>query len=183
MTGRPWTCAIPPRAKPWARCPNVGQAETARAIDAAAEAWPAWRALTALERANLLLRWNELILAAQKDLGRLMTLEQGKPLPEAEGEIGYGASFIRWFAEEARRLYGEIIPAPWRGKRILATREPVGRVRHRHALELPHGHDRAQGRARPGRGLHHGHQARLGHALFPPWPWANWPSAPASRAA
>jgi succinate-semialdehyde dehydrogenase / glutarate-semialdehyde dehydrogenase len=106
--------------------PKCGRAETARAIAAAAKAWPAWRAFTALERANLLLRWHDLILANRDDLARLMTLEQGKPLAESAGEITYGASFIRWFAEEARRTYGDVVPAPWAGRRILVTREPVG---------------------------------------------------------
>jgi succinate-semialdehyde dehydrogenase/glutarate-semialdehyde dehydrogenase len=106
--------------------PKCGRAETARAIEAANKAWPAWRALTALERANALLRWHDLILAAKDDLARLMTLEQGKPLAEAAGEIAYSASFIRWFAEEARRAYGDVVPAPWAGRRILVTREPVG---------------------------------------------------------
>ncbi|EHJ49422.1 succinic semialdehyde dehydrogenase [Solidesulfovibrio carbinoliphilus subsp. oakridgensis] len=106
--------------------PKCGRAETARAIEAAGKAWPAWRALTALERANALLRWHDLILAAKDDLARLMTLEQGKPLAEAAGEIAYSASFIRWFAEEARRAYGDVVPAPWAGRRILVTREPVG---------------------------------------------------------
>jgi succinate-semialdehyde dehydrogenase/glutarate-semialdehyde dehydrogenase len=106
--------------------PKCGRVETARAIEAARLAWPAWRAKTALERANLLLRWHDLILAAKDDLAKLMTLEQGKPLAESAGEIGYGASFIRWFAEEGRRAYGDVVPAPWVGKRILVTREPVG---------------------------------------------------------
>lgn len=106
--------------------PKCGRSETARAIAAAAKAWPAWRAKTALERANLLLRWHDLIMANREDLARLMTLEQGKPLAEASGEIAYGASFIRWFAEEARRVYGDVVPAPWAGRRILVTREPVG---------------------------------------------------------
>lgn len=106
--------------------PKCGRAETARAIAAANRAWPLWRAKTALERADLLLRWHDLILAAKDDLARLMTLEQGKPLAESAGEIVYGASFLRWFAEEARRVYGDVVPAPWAGKRILVTREPVG---------------------------------------------------------
>ncbi|WP_428561606.1 MAG: NAD-dependent succinate-semialdehyde dehydrogenase [Solidesulfovibrio sp. DCME] len=108
--------------------PKCGRPETARAIAAAAEAWPAWRAMTAIERADILLRWRELIMKNQEELARLMTLEQGKPLAEARGEIGFGCSFLRWFAEEARRVYGDIVPAPWRDKRILVTREPVGVV-------------------------------------------------------
>lgn len=106
--------------------PKCGRTETARAIEAAEKAWPAWRERTALERANALLRWHDLILAAKDDLARLMTLEQGKPLAEAAGEIAYSASFIRWFAEEARRAYGDVVPAPWAGRQILVTREPVG---------------------------------------------------------
>ncbi|WP_045218541.1 NAD-dependent succinate-semialdehyde dehydrogenase [Desulfonatronum thioautotrophicum] len=108
--------------------PDCGRDETARAIDAAAQAWPAWRAMTALERSAILLRLHDLMLAEREELARLMTLEQGKPLAEARGEIGFGASFLRWFAEEGRRAYGSIIPAPWRDKRILVTREPVGVV-------------------------------------------------------
>lgn len=108
--------------------PACGKAETARAIAAAARAWPAWRAMTALQRADIMLRWRDLIMQNQDDLARLMTLEQGKPLPEARGEIGFACSFLRWFAEEARRMYGDIVPAPWPGKRILVTREPVGVV-------------------------------------------------------
>ena len=79
-----------------------------------------------MQRADMLLRWHDLILAARDDLARLMTLEQGKPLAESAGEITYGASFIRWFAEEARRAYGDVIPANAPGRAILATREPVG---------------------------------------------------------
>ncbi|EGY25524.1 succinate-semialdehyde dehydrogenase [Desulfovibrio sp. A2] len=108
--------------------PACGKAETARAIAAAARAWPAWRALTALQRADIMLRWRDLIMQNQDDLAKLMTLEQGKPLPEARGEIGFACSFLRWFAEEARRMYGDVVPAPWPGKRILVTREPVGVV-------------------------------------------------------
>lgn len=108
--------------------PDCGRAETARAIDAAAKAWPAWRAMTALERSAILLRLHDLMLAKREELARLMTLEQGKPLPEARAEVASGASFLRWFAEEGRRAYGSIIPSPWREKRILVTREPVGVV-------------------------------------------------------
>jgi len=106
--------------------PNVGAAETQRAIDAAARAFPAWSARTADDRARVLRRWYELMLANQEDLAILMTSEQGKPLTESRGEIGYAASFIEWFAEEARRVYGVTIPSPWPDKRIVITREPVG---------------------------------------------------------
>lgn len=110
------------------RVPDCGRAETARAVSAAAQAWPGLRAMTAMERCDLLWRWRELVLEAKEELARLMTLEQGKPLAEARGEIEYAASYLRWFAEEGRRLYGEVIPSPWRDRRILATREPVGVV-------------------------------------------------------
>ncbi len=106
--------------------PRLGQAETREAIEAAHRAWPAWRARTAQERATLLARWHALILEHQDDLARIMTAEQGKPLAEARGEIGYAASFIQWFAEEARRVYGETIPAPVASQRIVVVKEPVG---------------------------------------------------------
>jgi succinate-semialdehyde dehydrogenase/glutarate-semialdehyde dehydrogenase len=106
--------------------PKAGGAETRRAIEAAQRAFPAWRARTADDRGRILRRWNDLMMAHQEDLAQLMTSEQGKPLTESRGEIAYAASFIEWFAEEARRVYGDVIPSPWPDKRILVTREPVG---------------------------------------------------------
>jgi succinate-semialdehyde dehydrogenase/glutarate-semialdehyde dehydrogenase len=106
--------------------PNMARAETRRAIEAAQAAQPAWRALTAKERANRLRQWFNLIMANQEDLARIMTAEQGKPLTEARGEIAYAASFIEWFAEEAKRAYGDVIPAHAGDKRILVQKEPVG---------------------------------------------------------
>jgi len=106
--------------------PNMGPAETRRAIDAAQAAQPAWRALTAKERANRLRQWFNLILANQEDLARIITAEQGKTLAEARGEIAYAASFIEWFAEEAKRAYGDMIPGHAPDKRILVQKEPVG---------------------------------------------------------
>ena len=108
--------------------PMLGAAETRRAIEAAAAAGPAWRARTAKERAAVLRRWFERIVAAQEDLALLMTAEQGKPLAEARGEVVYGASFIEWFAEEAKRVYGDTIPAHLAGRRLVVTKEPVGVV-------------------------------------------------------
>ena len=108
--------------------PRLGKAETERAIDAADAALPAWRALTAQERADMLLKWHDLMMEHQQDLAMLMTYEQGKPLKEAAGEIAYAASFIRWFAEEARRVYGETIPAAKANQRIVVTKQPVGVV-------------------------------------------------------
>jgi len=106
--------------------PKMGAAETRRAIAAANAALPAWRTKTASERARLLRRWYELMMANQDDLGRIMTLEQGKPLSEAKGEIAYAAGYLEWFAEEGKRAYGEIIPPNVADRRILVTREPVG---------------------------------------------------------
>jgi len=106
--------------------PKMGRAETRRAIEAAEKALPAWRALTAKERANKLRRWFELLMENQDDLGRLMTLEQGKPLAEAKGEIAYAASFIEWFAEEAKRVYGDVIPGHQPDKRLIVIKQPIG---------------------------------------------------------
>ena len=108
------------------RVARAGAAETQRAIDIAQAALPGWRARTAADRASLLLRWHELIMQNQEDLARLMTLEQGKPLAESRGEIGYAASFIQWFAEEGKRAYGEIIPSPFPDRRLLVLKQPVG---------------------------------------------------------
>ncbi|MDE1569506.1 NAD-dependent succinate-semialdehyde dehydrogenase [Aquabacter sediminis] len=108
--------------------PDAGGAETRRAIEAAAAAFPAWRAKTAAERATALHKLADLIIANTDELARLLTTEQGKPLAEAKGEIGASAAYVRWFAEEARRLYGDVIPSPWPGRRILVTKEPVGVV-------------------------------------------------------
>jgi succinate-semialdehyde dehydrogenase/glutarate-semialdehyde dehydrogenase len=111
-----------------ASVPDMGEAETRRAIEAANAAWPAWRAKTAKERSVKLRRWFELILANAEDLARLMTAEQGKPLAEARGEVAYGASFVEWFAEEAKRVYGDVIPAPFNDRRYLVIKQPVGVV-------------------------------------------------------
>ncbi len=106
--------------------PKMGEAETRRAIEAANKAYPAWRAKTAKERGAILRKWYDLMMANQDDLAVLMTTEQGKPLAEARGEVGYAASFIDWFAEEGKRAYGDTIPAPNADWRIVVTREPVG---------------------------------------------------------
>ncbi len=116
----------PATGEPIGSVPNLGRAETRRAIEAAQAAQPAWRALTAKARAQRLRNWLELIMANQEDLARIMTAEQGKPLAEARGEIAYAASFIEWFAEEAKRAYGDVIPAHAADKRILVQKEPVG---------------------------------------------------------
>jgi succinate-semialdehyde dehydrogenase/glutarate-semialdehyde dehydrogenase len=108
--------------------PNMGAAETRRAIAAAAAALPSWRARTAKERANILRRWFDLMTENQEDLATLMTAEQGKPLAESKTEILYAASFLEWFGEEAKRLYGDIIPGHQGDKRIMVLRQPVGVV-------------------------------------------------------
>jgi len=108
--------------------PRMGADETCRAIDAAKAAWAAWRALTGKERSAVLRRWNDLILENTADLAALMTAEQGKPLAEAQGEVVYGASFIEWFAEEAKRVYGDTIPGHQADKRIVVLKQPVGVV-------------------------------------------------------
>ncbi|MCK8663780.1 NADP-dependent succinate-semialdehyde dehydrogenase [Pseudomonas azerbaijanoccidens] len=105
--------------------PRMGKAETRRAIEASERALPAWRELSAKVRANALRRWYELIIDNQHDLAHIMTLEQGKPLPEALGEIVFGASYIEWYAEEAKRVYGDLIPGAT-DKRLLVIKQPVG---------------------------------------------------------
>ena len=107
---------------------SVGAAETRRAIDAANAALPAWRARTAKERANILRRWFELMMANQRDLALIIACEQGKSLAEAMGEIAYAANYIEWFAEEAKRIYGDIIAPPSNDKRLMVVRQPVGVV-------------------------------------------------------
>jgi succinate-semialdehyde dehydrogenase/glutarate-semialdehyde dehydrogenase len=106
--------------------PKMGADETRRAIEAANAAWPAWRAKTAKQRGDIIRRWYELMLENQDDLGMLMTSEQGKPLPEAKGEIAYAASFLEWFAEEGRRAYGDVIPPHMADRRVVVIKEPIG---------------------------------------------------------
>ena len=106
--------------------PDMGAAETVLAIAAADRALAAWRGKTAKDRATLLRKWHDLIMANQEDLARLMTLEQGKPLAESRGEVAYGASFIEWFAEEGKRIAGEVIPAPTTDKRLVVIQQGVG---------------------------------------------------------
>jgi succinate-semialdehyde dehydrogenase / glutarate-semialdehyde dehydrogenase len=108
--------------------PKLGRSETRQAIDAAARAFPAWRRKTAKERAAIMRRWFELMLANQEDLARLMTTEQGKPLAESKGEVAYAASFLEWFGEEAKRVYGDTIPQQQPDKRLLVVKEPIGVV-------------------------------------------------------
>jgi succinate-semialdehyde dehydrogenase / glutarate-semialdehyde dehydrogenase len=106
--------------------PNMGAAETRRAIAAANDAWKAWRAKTGKERSAILRKWNDLMLANVDDLATIMTVEQGKPLAESRGEIAYAASFIEWFAEEAKRVAGDTLASPWADRRIVVVKEPIG---------------------------------------------------------
>ena len=118
----------PATGEPLGVVPDMGAAETRRAIGAAAAAFPAWAARTAKERGAILRRWYSLMMENQDDLATLMTAEQGKPLAESQGEIAYAAAFLEWFAEEARRLYGDVIPGHQADKRILVLRQPIGVV-------------------------------------------------------
>lgn len=106
--------------------PKMGSAEARQAIEGADAAWKAWRNKSAKERSTILRRWFELIIENSDDLARIMTAEQGKPLSESKGEIAYGASYLEWYAEEGKRVYGDTIPAPSRDKRIVVTKEPIG---------------------------------------------------------
>ena len=111
-----------------ARVPDFLEGETRRAIELANAAWPAWAAKTAKERAGVLRKWFDLMMANVEDLAVIMTSEQGKPLAESRGEVAYGASFIEWFAEEGKRIYGDIIPQTQAGRRILVLKQPIGVV-------------------------------------------------------
>jgi len=106
--------------------PDLGAAEARRAVEAAERALPAWRAKTGKERSAILRKWNDLILANLEDLALLLTTEQGKPLAESKGEIQIGAAYVEWFAEEAKRIYGDTIPTPWADRRIVVAKQPVG---------------------------------------------------------
>ena len=116
----------PATGRPIGTAPWFGAAETRRAIEAASRAWPAWRAKTAKERGAILRKWNDLMLAHVDDLALILTTEQGKPLAESKGEVTIGAAYVEWFAEEARRVYGDVIPTIGNDRRLVVTKEPVG---------------------------------------------------------
>ncbi|WP_321786248.1 NAD-dependent succinate-semialdehyde dehydrogenase [Burkholderia pyrrocinia] len=126
--GRRYAVTDPATLDRIADAPDSGAADARAATDAAARALPGWRATTARERATILRNWHAAIVAHTEDLARLMSREQGKPLAEARGEVAYGASYVQWFAEEAVRAYGDLIPQQQRGKRMSAVKEPVGIV-------------------------------------------------------
>ena len=126
QSGRTIAVTNPATGRVLGAVPNMGTAETRAAIEAAEAALRPWAALTAKERSRILRRWFDLILENQEDLATIMTLEQGKPLAESRGEIGYAASFIEWYAEEGKRAYGDIVPTHDRNKRLLVLRQPIG---------------------------------------------------------
>ncbi len=126
VSGKTFPVTNPANGDELARVADCGAAETTQAIAAAEAALPEWRAKTATARSGILRRWHDLILENVDDLAMMMTLEQGKPVPEAKGEVRYGASFIEWFAEEGKRAYGDIIPPHMPGVRLLVTKQAIG---------------------------------------------------------
>ena len=139
-----------------------------RAIDAATAAWPAWRAKTAKERSAILRKWFELMLANVDDLALILTTEQGKPLAESKGEVTIGAWYVEWFAEEARRVYGDVIPTIGNDRRLVVIKEPVGVCAAITPWNFPSLDDYPQGGTGAGRGLHRRHQTRGSDAFFRP---------------
>lgn len=125
-SGETFTVTNPANGQAIADVPRMGKTETLRAIQAAETAQMQWKALTAKARAAILKRWFDLMVQHHEDLAQILTAEQGKPLAEARGEITYGASFVEWFAEEAKRVYGEVIPAPSADRKLLVIKQPIG---------------------------------------------------------
>jgi succinate-semialdehyde dehydrogenase/glutarate-semialdehyde dehydrogenase len=161
---------------------DLDRADARAAIEAAAAALPAWRAKTAKERAAVLRRWFEAIMAAQEDLAQLMTAEQGKPLAETRGEVAYGASFIEWFAEEGKRAYGDVIPTHAAGKRILVLKQPIGVV----TAITPWNFPIAMITRKVAPALAAGCTVvvnRRTRRRSPPWRWPSWPTRRACRRA
>ncbi len=149
-----------------AAVPELDRQEVQGAIDAAETAFRDWSRRPARERGALLRRWYELIVANREGLARLITLENGKPLKESRAEIDYGAGFVEFYADEAARALGEVIPANVPGRELRATREPIGVCVAIHAVELPQCHADSQARAGAGGGLHDGRQACLADAAL-----------------
>ena len=158
--------------------PRMGAAETKLAIDAAAAAFPAWRAKMAKERSAILRKWFELMLANSDDLALILTSEQGKPLAESKGEIAIGAAYIEWFAEEAKRVYGDVIPTIANDRRLVVVKEPVGVCAAITPWNFPFD-DHPQGRTGARGGLHGRDQA--GARPHPTRRWRS-PSSPIARA-
>ena len=148
------------------KVPKLGGAETKQAIEAANRAFPAWSKKTAKERAAVLRRWFDLMMANQEDLARLMTLEQGKPLAESKGEVAYAAAFLEWFGEEAKRVYGDTIPAA-PGRQAHRRHQAAHRSRRlHHAVEFSAGDDHPQSRPGDRRRLHRRAEARFANSVF-----------------
>jgi len=125
-SGKAFAVRNPATGEQLGTVPDMGAEETKQAIAAAEAAWPAWRAKTGKERAAILRKWNDLILANLEDLALILTSEMGKPLAESKGEVTIGAAYVEWFAEEAKRIYGDTIPTPWPDRRIVVVKQPVG---------------------------------------------------------
>ena len=142
-----------------AKTPRFGEAETIGAIEAAQRAFGPWAKTLPKERAKILRRWFDLIIANRDDIALIMTSEQGKPLAEALGEVDYAAGFVEFFGEEAKRIYGEVSPTFRADSRIVVVKQPIGVVGGDHAVEFPRGDDHPQGRARARRRLHRGGEA------------------------
>ena len=162
--------------------PAFGRSETAAAITAAHAAWAPWRALTARERSRLLRRWYDLLIRNLDDLAQIMTAEQGKPLGEAREEVRYGANYVEWYAEEAKRVYGDTIPMAQQGKRILVLREPVGVC----AAITPWNFPSSMITRKAAPALAAGCRWWSSRRPAPPFrrsPWHVWPTGPACRRA
>ena len=142
---------------------------------------PDWAGRTAKERSALLRRWHDLIIDNVDDLARILTAEQGKPVAEARGEIMFGAAFFEWLAEEAKRVYGETIPAPSENQRLLVLRQPIGVLRRDYTVELSNGDDSAKGGAGACGWLFDGTQTGQRNAAHPHSLSQNWPIGQASR--
>ena len=164
--GKTMTISDPFDGSLLARVPDLGVDTLRRAIDAAHDAQKLWAKKTVKERAQVLRRWYDLVIANADDLALILTSEQGKPLAEAKGEIVANAAYLEWFAEEAKRIDGDMIPSPRGDQRILVLKQPVGVVRRHHAVEFSRWHDHPQSRARAGGRLHHGAEARAADAAF-----------------
>ncbi len=165
-SGRTIVVKNPATGEPIGEVPALGAAETRRAIEAAHRAQGPWRAMLAKDRAAILRKLNDLMLENADDLAVIMTAEQGKPLSESKGEIAYAASFIEWFAEEGKRIYGDTIPQNAKGRRILVLKEPIGVFAAITPWNFPGRDDHAQGRSRLGRRLHRRDPARQPDAVL-----------------
>ena len=163
--GKTMTISDPYDGALLAKVPDMGVEVLRRAIDAAHEAQKAWAKTTVKERAQILRRWYDLVIANADDLALILTSEQGKPLAEAKGEIIGNAAYLEWFGEEAKRIDGDIIPSPRGDQRMLGAEAAGRRLRRHHAVEFSQWHDHTQSGAGVGGGLHHGAEARAADAF------------------